>query len=127
MEGEGAPRDRGPLPEAGWYDDPHGTGGQRWWDGSQWTDHFHPPPPPGAAGGGAPPDRVAGGKDPRNNGLAVVGWITAILFPLIGAIVGIVLMTRKDIRGGRILLLAAVIFVLGLVLVSAVDQNPKVR
>ena len=25
---------------AGWYDD--GTGRQRWWDGSAWTDHFAP-------------------------------------------------------------------------------------
>ena len=24
--------------EAGWYDD--GTGKQRWWDGSRWTEHF---------------------------------------------------------------------------------------
>lgn len=24
--------------EAGWYDD--GTGKQRWWDGSRWTDHY---------------------------------------------------------------------------------------
>jgi hypothetical protein len=25
-------------PEAGWYDD--GTGKQRWWDGSRWTEHY---------------------------------------------------------------------------------------
>ena len=25
-------------PEAGWYDD--GTGRQRWWDGSRWTEHY---------------------------------------------------------------------------------------
>ncbi|GAA2009075.1 DUF2510 domain-containing protein [Microbacterium ulmi] len=26
------------APEAGWYDD--GTGTQRWWDGSRWTEHY---------------------------------------------------------------------------------------
>src|SRR5690349_12305695 len=25
----------------GWYPDPNAPGAQRWWDGSQWTDHTH--------------------------------------------------------------------------------------
>ena len=25
-------------PDAGWYDD--GTGKQRWWDGTRWTEHY---------------------------------------------------------------------------------------
>ncbi|ALJ21332.1 DUF2510 domain-containing protein [Microbacterium sp. No. 7] len=35
---------------AGWYDDGHGT--QRWWDGTQWTEHVQPaaaPTPPAPA------------------------------------------------------------------------------
>jgi len=28
-----------PLPAAGWYPDPAGTGTQRYWDGRQWTEH----------------------------------------------------------------------------------------
>ncbi len=34
---------------AGWYADPAGSGGKRWWDGVQWTTHMQaaaPPPPP---------------------------------------------------------------------------------
>ncbi|MEJ7702505.1 MAG: DUF2510 domain-containing protein [Geodermatophilaceae bacterium] len=33
------------VPQAGWYADPAGTPGQRWWDGQRWTEHVHPPPP----------------------------------------------------------------------------------
>jgi hypothetical protein len=36
---------------AGWYDD--GSGRQRWWDGSQWTENYAP------AGDGAPADESA--------------------------------------------------------------------
>lgn len=28
---------------AGWYADPSGGGGQRYWDGAQWTDHVTGP------------------------------------------------------------------------------------
>lgn len=28
---------------AGWYDDPSTPGGQRWWDGEQWTEHVVAP------------------------------------------------------------------------------------
>jgi uncharacterized RDD family membrane protein YckC len=31
---------------AGWYPDPDGSGGQRYWTGSVWTEHRLPPPPP---------------------------------------------------------------------------------
>lgn len=27
----------------GWFPDPQGSGRQRWWSGTAWTDHIHPP------------------------------------------------------------------------------------
>jgi hypothetical protein len=33
------------APPPGWYADPQGTG-QRWWDGSSWTEHRQAPPLP---------------------------------------------------------------------------------
>jgi hypothetical protein len=35
-----------PSTPAGWYPDPEGTGGQRYWDGFAWTEHRAPPPAP---------------------------------------------------------------------------------
>jgi general stress protein CsbA len=32
------------VPPAGWYPDPAGSDGQRWWSGDAWTDHVHAPP-----------------------------------------------------------------------------------
>lgn len=43
-----------PAAPAGWYDDGQHPGQQRYWDGEQWTEHFHPPqlpPAPGEAPG----------------------------------------------------------------------------
>lgn len=33
------------MSASGWYPDPNGSGGQRWYDGTQWTAHAAPPPP----------------------------------------------------------------------------------
>jgi uncharacterized protein YxjI len=35
-----------PLPPPGWYADPAGSGGTRWWDGQGWTQHVQAPPSP---------------------------------------------------------------------------------
>ncbi len=38
-----------PVPEAGWYPDPSGSPGLRWWDGERWSDDTHPLPEPAAS------------------------------------------------------------------------------
>jgi uncharacterized protein YxjI len=46
-----------PPPPPGWYPDPAGSGGTRWWNGMDWTDHVqHAAPPPAPA---PPPPPVA--------------------------------------------------------------------
>ena len=37
------------MAEPGWYEDPAGGGGQRWWDGVRWSEHTIPPPPAAVA------------------------------------------------------------------------------
>ncbi|KAB2374365.1 DUF2510 domain-containing protein [Actinomadura montaniterrae] len=32
------------LTQAGWYADPYGGGGHRWWDGTRWTEHVNATP-----------------------------------------------------------------------------------
>lgn len=39
----------------GWYPDPNGSGGQRYYDGAQWTAHAAPPPMPMRPVYGPPP------------------------------------------------------------------------
>lgn len=31
------------MGEPGWHQDPWGSGGQRYWDGTAWTGHYSPP------------------------------------------------------------------------------------
>ncbi|MFS0884526.1 DUF2510 domain-containing protein [Aeromicrobium sp. 179-A 4D2 NHS] len=48
-------------PPAGWYDDPAGSGGRRYWDGQRWTDRVEGAGRPASAGRPAGRDRLPDG------------------------------------------------------------------
>ncbi|VTR78058.1 DUF2510 domain-containing protein [Cellulomonas hominis] len=69
--------------DAGWYPDPMGAGGQRWWDGRVWTEYTRP------AGGYAPPVQP---RNPMATAGLVLGIVSLVVNTLtITALVGIVL------------------------------------
>jgi hypothetical protein len=71
---------------AGWYPDPDGAGGQRYWNGESWTEHRT-----GAAGQASPPKKS--GLDPK----VLIGLGAAVVV-LIGVVaVAIFLTTRADV------------------------------
>ncbi|KQR11683.1 DUF2510 domain-containing protein [Cellulomonas sp. Leaf334] len=84
-------------PPAGWYTDPAGSGGERWFDGAGWTEHVQAPPPaapavptqltPEPGFTGLPAATAAGGygysaPDPRFGSAAPAatstGWIQPV-------------------------------------------------
>ena len=90
--------DAPPPPPPGWYDDPAGQHGSRWWDGAGWSDHVRdrapsddPPPPPPPASSGAPPLSLSGRRRRVGVGLfalLVVGLVITTAIGL-GAVDGI--------------------------------------
>lgn len=78
----------GPAPAA-WY--PDGAGGHRWWDGSQWTEHYQP-----AASAAVAPEASAPNESlqtPRARSPWAVAGIVAAGVVGIGILVGAVILT----------------------------------
>jgi hypothetical protein len=99
---------------AGWYDDPQRVGNKRWWTGTEWAPpHYDPSQVPDYVG--PPPPETAGG-------LVVVGYITAVLMPLIGFILGIVVATRPSKvtskHGAWIIVVSIVAFIIYLAIIA---------
>lgn len=61
---------------AGWYSDPGGSGGSRWWNGREWTS--------AVSGAGAPSQPAAPAGAPKSKGgLGCLGWVAVIVGVLV--------------------------------------------
>jgi hypothetical protein len=83
-----------PLPAAGWYPDPEVAGTQRYWDGSAWTDN-----------------RAPLNVEPEDRGMGALiffGYLTALLLPIVGFVLGVVLMIRRQTGHGLVVALLSV-------------------
>lgn len=60
---------------------------------------------------GVSSDRPAPDRDPRNDDLAVAGWISAVTMPSAGLLIGGVLRSRDDGRGRAIMAMSALTIV----------------
>jgi hypothetical protein len=76
-------------PPPGWYDD--GKGGERWWDGTAWTEARQPVSQP------TEPELPK-----QISGVAVLGYGLAIFTPIIGFILGLALVAKGDRHGGGV-------------------------
>jgi uncharacterized protein YxjI len=67
-----------PPPPPGWYPDPAGSAGTRWWDGQGWTEHVQQPPTPAPVQAPAPPP-AGGGASLYEQPVLVVAQKTKLI------------------------------------------------
>ena len=95
--------------------------GRHWWDGRSWQPITGPSWPP--------PNRAL----PDNMPMVVISYITAVILPIIGLVLGIVAVTRPDPRvtrhGAWIIGVSALMFVVYVFLLLAIgaDTQPVLR
>lgn len=102
-----------PGPEgfpAGWYDDPDVDGARRYYDGEKWTDQFTPPP-----------DKQVSEKEGAT-GTIIVGYVLAVLMPLIGFIIGLTQINRST-HGKWVVVASCVAFIVWLIIIGAAASN----
>jgi hypothetical protein len=75
------------APPPGWYPDPANAAARRYWDGSAWTQQI-------AAGVQPTPPSVP-------TGLVVGGYVSAVLVPLLGFILGSVAIKKHEGTGAN--------------------------
>jgi hypothetical protein len=81
---------------AGWYPDPDGSGGQRYFDGQSWTDQRAPAAPPAAME--APPlDAAQAAPKSGPNTKAIIGVLAGVVVLLIVGVTAVVLTMKTDV------------------------------
>jgi hypothetical protein len=107
-DGPAPPPSEGGLPPAAWYADPDNPQGMRYWDGVRWTEHrtdYLAAPP----------------KKPVGEGMVAAGYLTSFLFPIVGVVIGVILMNR-DNRHGRWILGLSILFIAVFIVVGSLDD-----
>lgn len=82
MEGHPPPPPPPRSPGPGWYPAPNDPTNQRYWDGQRWSGSYAPARP------------LASGEQEGSLVLIVVGYLAAVVMPLIGFILGVVMVVR---------------------------------
>jgi hypothetical protein len=92
------------MPPAAWYADPENPEGMRYWDGGRWTEHrtdYLAAPAPKKA----------------SDGLIAAGYIFSFLIPVVGVVIGVIVMGRKN-NNGRWILALSLLFLFAFVAIS---------
>lgn len=88
-------------PPPGWYECPDGRPGQCYWDGIDWRLDLYRSPADIAQQAAAtapavsPQPSVAAPTAGPSAGLVAAGWVFAILFPLVGLVLGIMIQGQE--------------------------------
>lgn len=86
---------------AGWYADPEQTATLRYWTGESWTEQRAPAPPP-----------------PPTTGLEIAGVIFALVFPLVGLMIGAALYDRDKQKGMGVVCLSLLVMTIAVGIVA---------
>jgi hypothetical protein len=102
-------------PPAGWYPDPEGEPETvRYWDGTRWTEDRAPYSSTRTATG---PNAVR-----TNDSLVAAGYILSLLIPIVGIVIGAILIQRQD-RHGRWILALSLFFIAVFVTIGSLSGS----
>ena len=101
----------------GWYRAPNDPDTERYYDGSKWTDSYR-----GAPQAMAPSPVASGEKEQKATGVIIFGYITAVLIPFVGFIIGLT-QINKNRHGIWVVALSVVVFAIGFYAISAAQNG----
>jgi hypothetical protein len=95
----------------GWYRAPNDPANERYFDGTKWTDNYRAPQALPQAPGAA-------GKEQDATGVIVVGYVFAVLMPIVGFIIGLT-QINKNRHGIWVVVVAVLAFLLWMAILSS--------